>query len=71
MNGGFVKSNISSIGSALRVAVGQRRQAEAVLDEAQDRRVVVHDVRHEVRLRERRDDRDRHPHAVLVEARLA
>ena len=42
-----------------RVAAGERRQPETRLDEPQDRRVVVDDVRDVVRLRVRRDDRRR------------
>ena len=51
----------------VRVAVGERGQVEARLDEAQDRGVVGDGVRHVVLAREGRDDHDRYADAVAVE----
>ena len=50
----------------VRVAVGQRAEIPLRLDQLQDRRVVVHLVRHVVVLGERRHDDGRHPEAVAV-----
>src|SRR5712692_6279412 len=49
------------------VAPGERGQSEPGLDEAEDRSVVVDDVRDKVRARVRRDDYGRYANAVSVE----
>ena len=63
---GCSKSNMSNGGDRVRVAMGERGQAEARLDEAQDARVIGDLVRDVAALRVRRHHDQRHAQAELI-----